>query len=102
MPEGIEIHFDKARGYLSLTCGEAEFARLRDAVCAEAAVAEIVRPAADNVRHIEIESVAEPEAPAGVGPYLARLGCCLVIGSMAVVFGVGLVVVIQWLARRFA
>ncbi|MHC5537458.1 hypothetical protein ACYOEI_04405 [Singulisphaera rosea] len=54
---GIEIHFEPRRDQLLLSCGEEEFARLRDLIVAESGIREIIGSPAAGVGHIEIESV---------------------------------------------
>jgi hypothetical protein len=65
MGDSIEVHFDPRRGELTLTCGDEAFARVRNAVIAEAAVAELIEGRLAAVQRIEIE--VWPPAPSPPG-----------------------------------
>jgi hypothetical protein len=102
MADEIEIHFDPARGDLTLTCGEVGFDRLRRAVCAEAGFEEICGHATDCVQQIDI--VSPPLVPKGgrFGQAVVLLGCTVVGAALLFVFGVGVVAVVRWLAAHIA
>jgi hypothetical protein len=93
----IEVHFDPVRGYLSLSCGCEAFVRLRDAVCAEGAVQDIVRASGAEVREIEIALVpAVTERVGRLRSGLFLLGCSLAGFAVVFVFVTGVVTIARW------
>lgn len=99
MGNGIEVRFEYDR--MSLICDDAALARLREHICGEASVAEVIAGAseASSVRFI----LVRPPAPASRGPTWAELVPTILAGCFSgVVFIVGLVTIIQWAMRQFA
>jgi hypothetical protein len=97
MADNIDVHFEPPTGRLFLSCGDEAFARIRDAVCAEAAVGRIVAESSVPVRYIEIEAV--PPDGERIGPVrsaLFLLGCALVVCAMLFVFITGLSAIVSW------
>jgi hypothetical protein len=97
MGNGIEVRFEY--GGMSLICDDAALARLREHICGEASVAEVIggAPAASSVRFI---SVLPPE-PASRGPSWIELVPTILASCLSgVIFIVGLVTMIRWAMRQ--
>jgi hypothetical protein len=96
--DDIEVHFDPARGDLTLNCGAEAFDRIRRTVCAEAGLSEVAGHPPESVRYIEV--VSSPVVPEARGLWQAALwlGCVAVAAALVFVFGVGVVAVVKWLA----
>ena len=96
MGNGIEVRFEY--GGMSLICDDAALARLREHICGEASVAEVIGGAseASRVRFISVR----PPAPASQGPsWIDLLPTILASCFSGVVFIVGLVTIIRWAMR---
>ena len=103
MSDDIEVHYDAARGQMTLTCGEITFARLLDGLCLEATVRETVGESASTVRLIEIERASKAAHGSSGAPWVFFwLGCLVTAGVFGFVLVVGLTVVVQWIARLFS
>src|SRR5262249_50191191 len=102
MNAGIEHRLDKTYGRLVLTCGEREFARLRDLVCDEAAVSDGIGgpPVIQGVRTVVVSLASAGREQAREGPRWWELVPCLVAGCISgVAIIVGYVVMVQWIMR---
>ena len=93
--ESIEVHFNPKSGQLTLTCGEAVFCRLREAVWSTAMPTEsaeaIINAPLTAVRYIDIES-ATYVAP---GRLMPMIGCAAFTLAMLTSWGIGVVTVIK-------
>jgi hypothetical protein len=92
-------------GGLTLTCDQAEFARLCGLIRAEAPIADLssasaTEPGIKFVRIIPASASSEsgPPRPEWGSLVMTLIACCL----SGVVYVTGLVTIIQWLVRRYA
>jgi hypothetical protein len=88
----IEIHYDPARGALSLSCGEEAFVPIRDAVIAEGRVAEVLGAPPGDLQLImmTVAPATKPRSHEG----LALLGCALISLVLISVFSVGVATIL--------
>jgi hypothetical protein len=100
---GIEVSFEY--GGLTLACDRVVFARLCALIRAEAGVVDpssgpVTEPGVKFVRVIPASASSESAPPRlGWGSLIMTLIACCFSGA---VYITGLVVIIQWLMRRFA
>ncbi len=93
MVNGIEVRFEY--GGIQLICDDAALARLREHICREASVAEVIGGASEvsSVRFISVG----PPAPASQGPtWIELIPTILASCFSGMVFIVGLVTIVQW------
>jgi hypothetical protein len=99
MANGIEVRFRYGR--MNLICDDAALARLREHICGEASVAEIIGGAfeASSVRAISVR----PPDPEPQGPNWTWLICNILAGSLSgVALIVGYYTIIRWVMHQFA
>jgi hypothetical protein len=97
MVNGIDVRFEY--GGMNLICDDAALVRLREHICREASVAEVIGGAseASGVRFIRVH----PPAPASQGPtWIELIPTILASCFSGVVFIVGLVTIVQWAMRH--
>ena len=96
MADDIEIHYDSQRGDLTLTCGDAAFARLRDIIVAEAQIAEMIEVEGGEVQRVEIEVWPSTRTTSRSLDSTALLVWGLVVFAVLFVLIVGLVTIAGW------
>jgi hypothetical protein len=99
MDNGIEVRFKY--GGMRLICDDAALARLREYICREASVAEVIGAATD-VSSLRFISVG-PLRPPSQGPsWLTLVSTILAAALSGAVYIVGLVTIIRWAMRQLA
>jgi hypothetical protein len=99
MGNGIEVRFEY--GGMSLICDDTALARIREHICREESVAEVIGSASEvsGVRFISVR----PPVPESQGPsWLELVPTILASALSGVVFVVGLVTIIRWAMRQLA
>lgn len=99
MTDDIEIHFNQPRGLLELACGDDAFARVREAVIAEAGASDAIGGDPDAVCLMFIGRKAVPSAePASqLRDQIALLGCGLVAFMFLFLLLVGAATIAGWI-----
>jgi hypothetical protein len=99
MRHSIEVRFEY--GGMSLICDDAALARLREHICREASVAEVIE-AAPYVSSVRFITIGQP-APPSQGPgWLALVPTILASALSGIVFIVGLVTIVRWAFQQLA
>jgi hypothetical protein len=99
MRNGIEVRIEY--GGMSLICDDAALARLREHICRDASVAEVIEAARD-VSSLRFISIGQP-APPSQGPgWLELVPAIFASALSSVVFIVGIVTIVRWAFRQLA
>jgi hypothetical protein len=99
MRHGIEIRFEY--GGMSLICDDTALARLREHICRETSVAEVIETA-PHVSSVRFISISQPASPSQGPGWLALVPTILACALSSIVFIVGLVTVVRWVFRQLA
>jgi hypothetical protein len=95
--DDIEVHYNPRRGDLSLSCGQEAFARLRDAVVAEAGIAVVIAEQPGAVKRIDIQAEPPAAVPVRLRDRIALLGCTVIVLAIVFVMAVGVATIVRWM-----
>jgi hypothetical protein len=94
MASGTEVHYDEARGELSLNCGEEDFARWLKNISSDIDMKSMI-PGPVDVRTIILVKPRPARPPSKLTDRLILLGCAASI-ILLFVFFVGLGTIVKW------
>jgi hypothetical protein len=96
----VDVDFDAETGRLTLCCGQRSFERLRDSIWKEANVGTLFTYPSGPVRSLLVELQPELDAPREGWAYrLGWWGCLFGLLGLVVVFGIGVLTIVRWLAQ---